>query len=76
MRVQSLSDQIELAKRNLAAASETLRLTRERKRFGVGIALEDIQAVQALNQAQADFVSISAEFNKAQYGLERAVGAL
>jgi len=75
-RVQSLSDQIELAKRNLAAASETLRLTRERKRFGVGIALEDIQAVQALNQAQADFVSISAEFNKAQYGLERAVGAL
>jgi outer membrane protein TolC len=75
-RVRSLSEQIELAKRNLAAASETLRLTRERKRYGVGIVLEDIQAVQALNQAQADYVTISAEFNKAQYGLERAVGGL
>jgi outer membrane protein TolC len=75
-RVRSLSDQIELAKGNLAAASETLRLTRERKRYGVGVVLEDIQAVQALNQAQADYVTISAEFNKAQYGLERAVGGL
>lgn len=75
-RVQSLFDQIALAKRNLAAASETLRLTRERKRYGVGVVLEDIQAVQAMNQAQADYVAISAEFNKAQYGLERAVGGL
>jgi len=75
-RLQSLSDQIELAKRNLAAASETLRLTRERKQYGVGIVLEDIQAIQALNQAQADYVTVTAEFNKAQYGLQRAVGGL
>jgi outer membrane protein TolC len=75
-RVRSLSDQIELAKGNLAAATETLRLTRERKRYGVGVVLEDIQAVQALNQAQADYVTSNAEYNKAQYGLERAVGGL
>ena len=75
-RVRSLSDQIELAKHNLKAASETLRLTRERREYGVGIVLEVIQAVQALNQAQGNYVTISAEFNKAQYGLERALGAL
>jgi outer membrane protein TolC len=75
-RVRSLRDQIELTEGNLAAASETLRLTRERKRYGVGVVLEDIQAVQALNQAQTDYVTTNAEFNKAQYGLERAVGGL
>lgn len=73
-RVQSLSDQIELAKQNLRSASETLRLTRERKQYGVGIVLEDIQAQQALNQARHDYFTIIAEYNKAQYGLNRAVG--
>jgi len=47
-RVQSLSDQIALARKNLASASETLRLTRKRKQFGVGVVLEDIQAQQEL----------------------------
>lgn len=73
-RAQSWSDQIALAKQNLATADETLRLTRERKQYGVGIVLEDIQAQQALDQARADYVTTIAEFNKAQYGLNRAVG--
>ena len=73
-RVQSTSAQIELAKRNLATTSETLRLTRERKQFGVGIVLEDIQAQQALTQARSDYVTAVAEFNKAQYALNQALG--
>ena len=73
-RVQSLAGQIELAKHNLATATESLRLTRERKQFGVGVVLEDIQAQQDLNQARSDFVTALAEFNKAQYGLSRAAG--
>ena len=73
-RAQSLSDQIALARQNLATADETLRLTRERKQYGVGIVLEDIQAQQALDQARADYVTTIAEFNKAQYGLNKAVG--
>src|SRR5262249_55509923 len=36
-RVRSTAVQIELAKRNLTTANETLRLTRERKQFGVGV---------------------------------------
>ena len=42
VRVQSLSAQIALAEQNLATASEILRLTRERKQYGVGNVLEDI----------------------------------
>jgi outer membrane protein TolC len=73
-RAQSLADQIALAEQNLATADETLRLTRQRKQYGVGIVLEDIQAQQALDQARADYVTTIAEFNKAQYGLNKAVG--
>jgi len=75
-RVQSLFEQVVLAQRKLAVASETLRLTRERKQYGVGIVLEDIQAEQALTQARSDFVTAVAEHNKAQYGLNKAVGGL
>lgn len=73
-RVQSLSDQIALARKNLASASETLRLTRERKQFGVGVVLEDIQAQQELTRVRSNYLAAIAEFNKAQYGLSRAVG--
>lgn len=75
-RMQSLADQITLSEKNLATASETLRLTRQRKQFGVGVVLEDIQAQQDLVRARSDYVTALAEFNKAQYGLGRAVGGL
>jgi outer membrane protein TolC len=75
-RLRSLGDQIVLAEGNLATASETLRLTRERKQFGVGVVLEEIQAEQELEGARSQYVSALAEFNKTQYGLSRAVGSL
>ena len=74
-RVQSLWTQIALAERNLATATETLRLTRERKQYGVGIVLEDIQAQQDLTQARSEYFSALAEYNKAQYALNKAVGS-
>ena len=73
-RVQSLSDQIDLAEGKLGLATETLRVTHERKQFGVGIVLEDLQAQQDLTRARADYLEAIAEFNKAQYGLSKAVG--
>ncbi|HZL41712.1 MAG TPA: TolC family protein, partial [Verrucomicrobiae bacterium] len=75
-RVQSLADQIELTRRKLAAAAEALRLTRERKQFGVGNVLEDIQAQQALTQARSQYITSVAEFNAAQYELAKAAGSL
>lgn len=75
-RAQSLADQIALAEQKLASADETLRLTRERKQYGVGVVLEDIQAQQDLTRARADYVTTIAEYNKAEYALSRAVGTL
>jgi outer membrane protein TolC len=72
--VQSLWAQIALAERNLATATETLRLTRERKQYGVGVVLEDIQAQQDLTQARSAYFTALAEYNKSQYGLNKAVG--
>jgi outer membrane protein TolC len=71
----SLSDQIATVKQNLATATETLRLTRERKQFAVGLVLEDIQAQQELTRARSDYLATIAEFNKAQFALKKAIGS-
>jgi outer membrane protein TolC len=73
-RVKSAGAQIGLAEQNLSTATETLRLTQQRKQFGIGIVLEDIQAQQAVTQARSSYVTALAEFNKAQYSLNRAAG--
>jgi outer membrane protein TolC len=73
-RAQSLYDQMGLAERNLGTASEVLRLTRQRKQFGVGAVLEDLLAQQDLTRARSEYVSVVADYNKAQYALQRAVG--
>jgi outer membrane protein TolC len=76
VRLNSAAAQIRIAEGNLNTANETFRLTRERKQFGVGMVLEDIQAQQALTQARSAFVTAVAEHNKAQYALQRAVGSV
>ena len=73
-RVHSLRDQLTTLQRALATAEEAFRLTRERKERGIGVVLENIFAEQELTRARSDFVAAVAEFNKAQYGLRRAVG--
>jgi outer membrane protein TolC len=73
--VQSLFEQLRVARLNLSSAGETLRLTRNRKQLGVGIVLEDIQAQQELLKARSDYVAIVTQLNQEQYGLMRSVGA-
>ena len=75
-RVTSSAAQIRLAEGNLNTASESFRLTRERKQYGVGVVLEDIQAQQAVTQARSAYVTAQAEYNEAQYALNKAVGGL
>lgn len=75
-RLQSLSEQISMAQRGLTAAEEGLRLAQQRKEYGVGIVLENILAEQDLTRARIDYLKAIAEFNKAQYGLSKAVGVL
>jgi outer membrane protein TolC len=73
--LQSVSEQIKMAEAKVAFATETLRATSERKQYGVGVVLEDLQAQQDLDRARSDYVSLVAEYNKAQYTLSRAVGS-
>jgi len=75
-RVDSLRGQIAVARETLDAAGEALRLTQQRKQFGVGNVLENIQAQQDLARAKADYLTAVAEYNKAQYELTRALGNL
>jgi len=75
-RWQSLADQLDNAKRVLAAAEEGLRLAQQRKEFAVGVVLETIQAEQDLTRARLEYLRSVAEFDKVQYQLQRAVGRL
>ncbi len=75
-RLQSQTEQISTAKRGLTAAEEGLRLSQQRQEFGVGIVLENILAEQDLTRTRNDYLKAIAEFNKAQYGLSKAVGVL
>jgi outer membrane protein TolC len=74
-QVQSLFEQLRVARLNLSSAEETLRLTRHRKELGVGVVLEDVQAQQELLSARTDYVVIVTQLNQQQYGLMRSVGA-
>jgi outer membrane protein TolC len=74
-RVQSLFEQVRVARLNMTSATETLRLSRERKELGVGTVLEDIQAQQEVVRARSDYINAVTELNQEQYGLMRAVGA-
>jgi outer membrane protein TolC len=74
-RVRSTSDQLTIAERTLAAAEELLRLSRDRRQFGVGVVLETIQAEQELTRARLDYLRIMSEHNQAQFALRRALGS-
>jgi outer membrane protein TolC len=75
-RVQSLADQLVTTRQMLSTTEETFRLTRARKEFGVANVLENIQAEQELTRTRTDYFNVVAEYNKAQYTLNRAVGVL
>jgi outer membrane protein TolC len=73
-KVVSVAGQLSLARTNLATATQALTLTHDRKQYGVGAVLEDIQAQQDLTRARGEYLTAVAEHNKAQYTLQRAVG--
>jgi outer membrane protein TolC len=73
-RVRSLFGQVDLARKALAAADQTARLSRQRREVGVSAVLEDLQAEEELARARRDYAATVAEYNQAQYGLRYAVG--
>jgi len=73
-RFRTLADQLDTARRTLAAAVEAEKLAEQRKEFAVGIVLETIQTQQDLARARDSWVTLIAEFNKAQYALQQVAG--
>ncbi len=73
-RVHSLADQIEFARKALDAAENSLKLARQRQQFGVGEVLENIQSEQDLTRARIDYLGAIADYNRAQFALQRAMG--
>lgn len=74
VRALALAEQREMAERMLEAAEATLRLSRDRRAFGVGAVLETLAAEEELTRARLDYVALVAEANAAQLELQRVVG--
>lgn len=72
--VVATHEQVEMAKEEVAAAAETLRLSRERFVNGAAITLEVITADQALFAARSHMAEGISEYNKGEYGLLRSIG--
>lgn len=69
-------DQIGIARRAVELAEQSLKLSEERKQFGVYAVLEVIQAQQDLTQARADYAQALTQYAKAQYSLAHATARI
>lgn len=72
--LQSLAEQLTFSRNILEAAEKTAQLSRDRRQFGVGMVLEDLQAEEELARSRRDYFATTAEYNKAQYALRYVSG--
>lgn len=73
-RLQSLGQQVELARKSLEAADLTAKLSRDRRETGVSAAFEDLEAEEELARTRRDYLATIADYNLAQYALRFATG--
>ena len=73
-QVQSRSLQISAAEESVSAAQDSFRRNWERIQNGQGLPIEVLQAIQALTNAQREYVRSIADHNAAQFALHRALG--
>jgi outer membrane protein TolC len=66
--------QIALAQQGITAAGDSYRRNTDRIRNGQGLPIEALQSVQALGAAQRQYVRAVADYNRAQFQLQRALG--
>jgi outer membrane protein TolC len=69
-------DQMALARRADELAEQSLKLSTQRRQFGVYGVLEVIQAQQDLTQARADYARALTQYGKAQYALAWATARI
>jgi outer membrane protein TolC len=73
-QVDARQSQIRLAEMGITAARGSYRRNAERIRDGQGLPIETLQSIQALDQAQRQYVRAVADYNRAQFQLQRALG--
>lgn len=73
-QVTARRDQIELAKSGIESALNSYRRNAERITEGQGLPIETLQAIQALDQTRRQYVRTVADYNRAQFRLQRALG--
>ena len=73
---QAGMDQIALARHGAELAEQSLRLSEQRREYGVYAVLEVIQAQQELTQARRDYAAALTQYAKAQYTLAHATARI
>lgn len=73
-QVAARQRQIAIAEEGIAAAQRAYQHSLERIRHGQGLPLEALQAIQALDAAQRDYLRAVIDYNAAQFRLQWALG--
>jgi outer membrane protein TolC len=72
----SAFDQLQLTKKNVELAQQSLQLSQGRKEFGIGAVLEVIEAQKDLIQARAAYLRSLTGYAENQYALAQAIGRI
>ena len=73
-QVEVRGSQIETARAAIATAESSYRRNSERIHQGEGLPIETLQSIQALDQSRRLYVRTVADYNRAQFRLQRALG--
>jgi outer membrane protein TolC len=73
-QVQNRKRQIEVAQNAVKVARSSYDRNLERIANAQGLPLEVLQSIQALGQAQRDYLRVVTDYNLAQFSLQRALG--
>lgn len=74
VQVQSRQQQIAIAEQAVRTALAALQRNLERIRNNQGLPIEVLQSIQALDQSQREYLRTLADYNRAQFQLNWAVG--
>ena len=74
-QVDSRRRQLEIAQEAVLAARASYDRNRDRIQEGEGLPLEALQSIQALSQAEREYLRVVTDYNLAQFALQRALGA-
>ena len=73
-QVRARSQQIETARKAVAAAQQSYTRNRERINEGQGLPIEFLQSLQALDQARHEYLRSVTDYNLSQFRLHHAIG--